>query len=40
MLSERLVELGSQFWLAANRFSAYALLNLLDAPALLALAFC
>jgi len=27
-------------WFAANRFAAYALLNLIDDPAILAFAFC
>jgi hypothetical protein len=27
-------------WLSANRFGAYAMLNLLDDPAILAMAFC
>jgi hypothetical protein len=29
-----------RLWCALNRFSAYALLNLIDDPAILALAFC
>lgn len=35
-----LLELSRRTWSIANRFAAYALLNLLDDPALLAMAFC
>jgi hypothetical protein len=34
------VELSTQPWVVLNRFCAYALLNLLDDPAILALGFC
>jgi hypothetical protein len=37
---EAIAKLSIQVWIAANRFSAYALLNLLDDPAMLAFAFC
>lgn len=39
-LSENLTSLASQAWLSANRIAGYALLNLLDDPAILAMAFC
>lgn len=29
-----------QLWLLINRFSSYAMMNLLDDPAILAMAFC
>lgn len=35
-----LLELSRWTWSVANRLAAYALLNLLDDPALLAMAFC
>jgi len=34
------LEVSSCFWLSVNRVAGYALVNLLDDPALLALAFC
>jgi hypothetical protein len=34
------LEVSSCFWLSANRVAGYVLVNLLDDPALLALAFC
>jgi hypothetical protein len=33
-------EAASQLWLSANRVAGHALLNLLDDPAILAMAFC
>ena len=33
-------EVFSNLWLAGHRLAGYALLNLLDDPAMLALAFC
>lgn len=38
--SENLTSLVSLAWLSANRIAGYALLNLLDDPAILAMAFC
>lgn len=37
---EFISEFSMQVWIVANRFAGYALLNLLDDPAILALAFC
>ncbi len=34
------LEVSSYFWLSANRGAGYALVNMLDDPAVLALAFC
>lgn len=39
-MPSNLAEVFSSLWLIANRLAGYALLNLLDDPALLALAFC
>jgi len=39
-LSDALTQISTQFWFWANRFAGYALLNLLDDPAILAMAFC
>jgi len=39
-MREHLSELAAQLCLAANRFSTYALFNLVDDPAILAMAFC
>lgn len=39
-LFSKLASLSEQAWFAGNRLAAYALLNLLDDPALLAFAFC
>ncbi|WP_153132093.1 hypothetical protein [Dechloromonas hortensis] len=39
-LLNRLASLSEQVWFVGNRLAAYALLNLLDDPALLAIAFC
>lgn len=39
-LLNRLTSLSEQVWFVGNRLAAYALLNLLDDPALLAIAFC
>ncbi|WP_169795445.1 hypothetical protein [Dechloromonas denitrificans] len=39
-LFSRLASFSEQAWLVGNRLAAYALLNLLDDPALLAFAFC
>ena len=39
-MRDSLLELATQIWFAANRLAGYALLNLLDDPALLAMAFC
>lgn len=36
----RLASLSEQAWFVGNRLAAYALLNLLDDPTLLAFAFC
>jgi hypothetical protein len=33
-------EAASQLWLLAHRLAGYALVNLLDDPAILAMAFC
>jgi len=35
-----LYEISLNLWFSANRFAGYALLNLLDDPAILAMAFC
>ena len=37
---DQMIELGVQIWFVANRIGAYAMLNLLDDPAILAMAFC
>jgi hypothetical protein len=37
---EAVAKMSDQVWIAANRFAAYALLNLIDDPAILAFAFC
>ncbi len=39
-MREYVSELAAQLCLAAYRFSAYAQLNLIDDPAILAMAFC
>lgn len=35
-----IIDLAAQAWVAVHRLSAYALLNWLDDPAILAFAFC
>ena len=35
-----ITELSAQLWIVAQRVSAYAVVHLLDDPALLAMAFC
>lgn len=37
---EVVVDFSLQAWIAANRLAGYALINLLDDPAILAMAFC
>jgi hypothetical protein len=37
---EAVARLSVQAWIAANRFAGYALLNLVEDPAILAFAFC
>jgi len=37
---ETIIRLSTQAWFATNRIAGYALLNLLDDPAILAMAFC
>jgi len=37
---EGVLRISSQLWMIAHRVAGYALLNLLDDPAILALAFC
>ena len=37
---EAIADFSMQVWSFANRLAAYALLNLIDDPALLAMAFC
>lgn len=39
-LVDALTRLVTQAWIAAHRLAGYALLNLLDDPAILAMAFC
>jgi hypothetical protein len=39
-MREQIYELGLHLWFAANRIGAYAMLNILDDPAMLAFAFC
>jgi hypothetical protein len=39
-LVDALTRLATQAWFAAHRLAGYALLNLLDDPAILAMAFC
>jgi len=39
-MREPVIEFVSQLWIVANRLGAYALVNLLDDPAILAMAFC
>jgi hypothetical protein len=39
-LTDALIRISTYAWLTANRLANYALLNLLDDPALLAMAFC
>lgn len=40
ILPDRMSSLSTERWLAAHRLAGYALINLLDDPAILALAFC
>ncbi|MBT9522692.1 MAG: hypothetical protein IV101_17600 [Dechloromonas sp.] len=37
---EAIARFSVQVWIAANRFAGYALLNLIEDPAILAFAFC
>jgi len=37
---EVISKISALAWIATNRFAAYALLNLIDDPAILAFAFC
>jgi hypothetical protein len=37
---EAIADFSTQVWIIANRLAAYALLNLIDDPAILAMAFC
>ena len=37
---EAISRFSVQAWIAANRFAGYALLNLIEDPAILAFAFC
>jgi len=37
---DSVAEFSAQVWIVANRLAAYALLNLIDDPALLAMVFC
>jgi len=39
-LSELISQISTQLWFSAHRLAGYALLNLLDDPAILAMAFC
>jgi hypothetical protein len=39
-MPEAVARFSIQVWIAANRFAGYALLNLVDDPAILAFAFC
>jgi hypothetical protein len=39
-LVDTLSKFATQAWFAAHRLAGYALLNLLDDPAILAMAFC
>jgi hypothetical protein len=40
LMRDQMIELGVHLWLAANRIASYAMLNLVDDPAILAMAFC
>lgn len=39
-MPELIAEISTQLWLSANRIAGYALLNLVDDPAILSMAFC
>jgi hypothetical protein len=39
-MRDQIAEAATQLWFALHRLSSYALLNLLDEPAILAMAFC
>ena len=39
-MKEAIIELSTELWFIANRVAGYALLNLLDDPAILAMGFC
>lgn len=39
-MSASLLRLSTQVWCVLNRLAGYALLNLIDDPAILAMAFC
>lgn len=39
-MKSALTELAIELWFIANRVAGYAMLNLLDDPAILAMAFC
>jgi hypothetical protein len=39
-MPEALARISVHAWIAANRLAGYALINLLDDPAILAMAFC
>lgn len=39
-MRDQIADAATQLWFALHRLGAYAMLNLLDEPAILAMAFC